>query len=311
MAYHQPVLKREVVKFLLDGDRRLFIDCTLGAGGHTEALLEAADRPVKILGIDKDPDALVLARKRLSGLPGVIIEQGDYAALDETAAKAGINEVDGILADLGQSSDQLRDPARGFSHRLDGPLDMRYDPQTGHGAADIINSCSQDELAEIFRRYGQERAARRIASAVVRSRPVSSTGQLASIIRKAVPGAYIEKTLSRIFMALRIVVNNELEAIERLLPIAHQLLSPGGRMVFISYDSNQDRLVKDFFRLKSARCTCPPEIPVCVCNAKPELRVLTPHVVKPARDEIQSNPRSRSARLRAAEKLKIYHEETI
>ncbi|NQT33751.1 16S rRNA (cytosine(1402)-N(4))-methyltransferase RsmH [bacterium] len=308
MAFHQPVLTREVIKILLEGDRKLFLDCTLGAGGHSEALLEAAEQPIKIFGIDKDPEALVLAEQKLKNREGIVLEHGDYALLDEVAEKFGFSAFDGILADLGQSSDQMEDSIRGFSHRFDGKLDMRYNPQSDLTAQEIVNEYSASELTDIFRRYGQERMSKQIAETIVRSRPVVGTVQLADLIRKSCPGKYIQKTLARIFMALRIVVNDELTAIEKLMPGAHKLLNPGGRMVFISYDSNQDRIVKDFFRLKSRICVCPDILPVCVCNTTPELKILTRRVIKPGPEEIETNPRSRSARLRAAEKLTISHE---
>ncbi len=303
MAFHKPVLVEKVVEILLDVDGELFIDCTLGAGGHSEALFEAADHPIRILGIDKDPDALSLAAKRLAGRKGITIERGSYVSLDDLAAKHGFIEVDGILADFGQSSDQLEDPARGFSYRTEGPLDMRYDPYSGTTAAEIVNECSRTEIAEIIRCYGQERMANRIAVAIVRSRPLHTTTQLSSVVRKACPGAYIEKTLARVFMALRVFVNDELSTFKELLPKALGLLRIGGRMVFISYDSNQDRIVKEFFRTRSQTCTCPPGLPVCVCDAHPELKILTHRVIKPGTLEIETNPRSRSARLRAAQKI--------
>ncbi len=308
MAFHKPVLTCEVINVLLEGDRKLFLDCTLGAGGHSEALLDAAKQPIKIFGIDKDPEALVLAKEKLKNRKGIVLEQGDYALLDEVAERFGLLGFDGILADLGQSSDQMEDSARGFSHRIDGKLDMRYNPQSDLMAQEIVNEYSASELTDIFRRYGQERMSKRIAETIVRSRPVVGTVQLADLIRKSCPGKHIRKTLARIFMALRIVVNDELTAIEKLMPGAHKLLKPGGRMVFISYDSNQDRIVKDFFRLKSRTCVCPDTLPVCVCNTTPELKILTRRVIKPGSEEIETNPRSRSARLRAAEKLTISHE---
>jgi len=303
MAHHKPVLVEKVVEILLDVDGELFIDCTLGAGGHSEALFEAADHPIRILGIDKDTDALSLAIKRLAGRKSITIERGSFNNLDDIAAEHEFIEVDGILADFGQSSDQLEDPVRGFSHRTEGPLDMRYDPYSGSTAAEIVNERSQTELAEIIRRYGQERMANRIAVAIIRSRPLHTTTQLSSVVRKACPDAHINKTLARVFMALRVFVNDELSAIKGLLPKALGLLRIGGRMVFISYDSNQDRIVKEFFRTRSQTCTCPPGLPVCVCDAHSELKILTPRVIKPGRLEIETNPRSRSARLRAAQKI--------
>lgn len=311
MALHKPVLTSVVTELLLEGERRLFIDCTIGGGAHAAALLNASERSIRIFALDKDPAALKLAAERLSGYKDVTILQGDYASLDEIAVEWSIIEVDGIFADFGQSSDQLEDHERGFSHRFDGPLDMRYDNRSGLTATEIVNEYSKSELTEIFRRYGQERQASRIAAAIIRKRPVYRTGQLADLIRRNSSGAFIEKTLARVFMALRTEVNSELNAIAKLLPRAFTLLKQDGRMVLISYDSNQDRIVKDFFRLKSRPCTCPPSLPVCVCGARPELKILTPHVIKPDKVEIDINPRSRSAKLRAAEKIPYNNEEAV
>jgi len=310
MANHQPVLVEKVIEYLLGGERELFLDCTLGSGGHTAALLEAAGKPIRIFAFDKDPEAVKAAAKNLEGRSGVIIDQGDYSQLDTLAVKCGITLVDGIFADLGQSSMQLDDPERGFSHRFDGPLDMRYNQSDDLSASEIVNSMTKDQLIDILGFYGQERKAKAIALAIVRSRPIKGTSQLAALIRKVCPADHIEKTLARVFMALRVAVNDELSSIEQFLCKALVLLRKTGRLVLISYDSNQDRIVKRFFREKSLTCTCPPKLPVCVCGKIAELKVLTPHVVIPGSMEIKQNPRSRSARLRAAEKVANAHEKT-
>ncbi|MDP8239884.1 MAG: 16S rRNA (cytosine(1402)-N(4))-methyltransferase RsmH [Candidatus Hatepunaea meridiana] len=301
---HKPILVRESVGMLLENNRKLFIDTTLGSGGHTRALFDAAEIPIQILGIDKDQEALDLARGRLKGEEGVTILHGDFANLDEAVERWGVSKrVDGIIADLGQASFQINQPNRGFSYQLNGPLDLRYDRTSGKTAAEVINRYSQTELTEIIYRYGQESRAKRIAAAIVRNRPLYRTTELAEVIRKACPGAHIYKVLSIIFNVLRVEVNDELSSIKELMPQAFGFLKPGGRMVVLSYDSNQDRIVKKFFREKSRKCICPPELPVCICNYKPELKILTHHVIKPCKEEIEANPNARSARMRAMEKL--------
>jgi len=303
-AVHQPVMVETVVRFLLEGGGSRFIDCTVGAGGHCEALMRSAGKALKIYGIDRDPEAIGLARSRLSSRKRVVLTRGNYADLEEIADGWGVSRVDGILTDFGQSSDQLDDPKRGFSHRFDGPLDMRYDTTTGLAAAELINQSSREEIVLILRRYGEVfREAKRIAEAIVRARPLDRTGQLADIVREVCHEPFIQKALARVFMAFRIAVNDELHAIDQLLPQIHRLLVPGGRMVFISYDSHQDRRVKSCLTRLTGACTCPPGLPVCVCGARRELEILTRRVVRPTQSEVQTNPRCRSARLRAAVKL--------
>jgi 16S rRNA (cytosine1402-N4)-methyltransferase len=218
------------------------------------------------------------------------------------AQEWGVGPVDGVLADFGQSSDQLDDPVRGFSHRLAGPLDMRYDPSGGITAAELINGLDRRGLEVILKEYGEERQAARIAAAVIRSRPIETTDALAEVVRRVCSPQFIQKTLARVFMALRMAVNDEAGAIPNLLPQVLALLTPGGRMVFISYDSHQDRPVKDFFRRMSRGCSCPAEFPVCICGGKPQIRVLTRRAIRPSAEETAANPRSRSARLRGAVK---------
>jgi 16S rRNA (cytosine1402-N4)-methyltransferase len=303
MILHQPVLSSVVVKFLLSDGRKTFIDCTLGGGGHTIALLQAAKYPIRIYGVDMDNEALDKAKERLADYKNITFIHGDFASLDVMIAKHGIDEVDGILADFGQSFDQIEDGQRGFAFKYDGPLDMRYNTQEMPTAADIVNSYTKQELTNLIYHNSQERQASKIAASIVRERPLHTTGQLADLIRRSSHRSFVEKTLARVFMALRVEVNSELKAIDNLLPISHKLLRSGGRAVFISYDSNQDSRVKNFFRMKSRKCECPSKLPVCVCGLKPELKILTHRVVKPDLAEIEDNPRSRSARLRAAEKI--------
>ena len=300
---HKPVLLQTVVHLLKDA--RSIVDCTINGGGHSIALLESSERPLQLLGTDRDPVALQNVRKRLSKWDGVTLMHGDFGTFDEFVSQWGIGQIDGVLADFGLSSNQLDDPDRGFSYRYDSPLDMRYDQTEDTSADDIINCYQHKELTHILYQYGEERNAGRIAAAIVRSRPIRSTSHLADVIRGCCPNRFIEKTLARVFMAVRVALSGELEAIEKLLPAAFKWLKPGGRMIFISYDSSEDRLVKQFIRRKAQGCICPPQIPVCQCNHHPELKDLTPRIIRPEQTEINTNPRSRAAKLRAAEKLPI------
>ncbi|NQU05807.1 MAG: 16S rRNA (cytosine(1402)-N(4))-methyltransferase RsmH, partial [Calditrichaeota bacterium] len=278
MVLHLPVLSSIVADYLLADDRSTFIDCTLGGGGHAIALFENAKSSISIYGLDKDLEALKMAKERLADNKNITYLHGDFATLDVMMAKLGIDEVDGILADFGQSFDQIEDGQRGFSFKYDGPLDMRYGTHEGFTAADIINEYTKQELTSLIYHNSQERQASRIAAAIVRERPLYTTGQLADLIRRSSHRSFIEKTLARVFMALRVEVNDELKAIDSLLPITLSLLKPGGRAVFISYDSNQDSRVKSFFKMKSRTCDCPPNLPLCVCGLKPELKLLTRRV---------------------------------
>ena len=277
----------------------------MGAGGHAERLLERGPE-IHLLGIDRDPDALALARERLARFPGrVELVSGDFGDLD--ALLEGKPPANGILADLGVSSMQLDRGERGFSFRRDGPLDMRMGP-TGRTAADIVATASVDELTRIFRDYGEERMAAKIARGIVAERtrvPIQTTRQLARIVAgaKATGGREKIDPATRVFQALRIEVNHELVALARFLAAAVARLKPGGRLAVISYHSLEDRLVKDAFRRDSGVCFCPPRLPACVCGARAALRVLTRRPIRPGDAEQRRNARSRSARLRVAERL--------
>lgn len=302
MATHVPVMAERVARLMLDSGGECFVDCTLGGGGHSAAIFDMATRPVRIYGIDLDSTALKSAEQRFDGYKGFFTKQGNFADLADLSAQLGLDQVDGILADFGLSSLQLDDPLRGFAHRLDGPLDLRYDQSSGITAADLVNSLSRYDLLHIIKTYGEERRAAQIASEIIRNRPLERTTQLADIVRKICAGKYVEKSLARVFMAFRIAINKDLDAIDKMLPSALELLRPGGRLVIISYDSSQDRRVKLFFRHHAQSCSCPPTLSVCVCDARAELTILTKKPIRPERDEIMANPRSRSGKLRAAEK---------
>lgn len=285
-----------------------FIDGTVGAGGHAAALLASTEPDGLLLGIDRDPAALAFATRRLSRFGERFIPLlGSYADMDKAAPPLGFTAVDGILLDLGLSSRQLDDAQRGFSFLKEGPLDMRFDPRQGETAADLINNLSAEELAEIFRRYGEEPHSRRIARIVVAARPLHTTTGLAEVIERGIgrqgkPGRH---PATRVFQALRIAVNDELAEVERGLRAALSLLKPGGRLAIISFHSLEDRLVKNFIRDAARDCICPPEQPVCTCGRQPELKPVTRKAVKASADEIAANPRSRSARLRVAARMNI------
>ena len=280
-----------------------FVDATVGAGGHAEFLLERGTE-IRLLGIDRDPDALALAGERLARFAQRFeLVAGDFADLD--ALLAGRLPAAAILADLGVSSMQLDRGERGFSFRRDGPLDMRMGP-TGRTAADIVSTASVDELTRIFRDYGEERMAAKIARGIVAERtrgPIQTTRQLARIVAGQKGSREKIDPATRVFQALRIEVNQELVALGRFLAAAVARLKPGGRLAVISYHSLEDRIVKDAFRRDSGVCSCPPKLPTCICGARAALRLLTRRPIRPGEAELRRNPRSRSARLRVAEKL--------
>ena len=280
-----------------------FVDATVGAGGHAEFLLERGTE-IRLLGIDRDPDALALAGERLARFAQRFeLLAGDFADLD--ALLAGRLPAAAILADLGVSSMQLDRGERGFSFRRDGPLDMRMGP-AGRTAADIVATASVDELTRIFRDYGEERMAAKIARGIVAERtrgPIQTTRQLARIVAGQKGSREKIDPATRVFQALRIEVNQELVALGRFLAAAVARLKPGGRLAVISYHSLEDRIVKDAFRRDSGVCSCPPKLPTCICGARAALRLLTRRPIRPGEAELRRNPRSRSARLRVAEKL--------
>lgn len=303
-APHQPVLYEEIIHALRPAPGGRYIDGTLGAGGHSAGLLEASAPTGEVLAFDLDPQAITLACARLAAFGTRIhIVQASYVEMAEHAARLGWQAVDGILLDLGVSSMQLDTPERGFSFLRDAPLDMRFSPAAPHSAADLVNSLPEDELVEIFFRYGEERRARRIARAIVQNRPIATTGQLADLALKTLGKTERIHPATRLFQALRIVVNRELEAIETVLPVAINLLRPGGRLAVIAFHSLEDRIVKETFRRESTDCLCPPRQPVCTCGHRARLREITRKPIQAGPAELQANPRARSAKLRVAEKL--------
>jgi len=319
---HVPVMLQEVLEFLQPGAGAHYIDGTLGGGGHTQAILERSAPDGKVLGIDTDAQAIARIKERLSDFVNngrLVLVHGNFAELARIVHEAGFASVEGVLLDLGFSSYQVDDPQRGFSFSSDGPLDMRLDQSQAESAADIVNSASEQELADIFWRYGEEKRSRQIARRIVQQRErgaITRTAQLAQLAAAGVPykpGAIHPAT--RVFQALRIAVNHELERLEKALPQILDVLSmnkalpvggqeelrgSGGRMVIIAFHSLEDRLIKEFMRREAKDCLCPPHVPVCVCGHKARLRLLTPKPVTPTVEEVTANPRARSAKLRAA-----------
>lgn len=310
---HTPVLLEEALRSLAVRPDGRYIDCTAGLGGHSEAIAQQLSGDGALLCIDQDSEALEFARARLAPFGRrVSFAHGNFRELARLAAEAGFAEADGILMDLGVSSLQFGDPGRGFMFGQDGPLDMRMDPRSGGvTAAELVNNLDETSLANLFYQYGEERQSRRIAASVVRARPVETTWQLAKAVEQAVGSARGRTHIhpaTKVFLALRIRVNGELDSLDTGLPQAHSLLgfgphSEGGRLVVISFHSLEDRIVKTYLRRESTACLCPPEVPMCICKHQPTLRLLDRHAIKPTESEIARNPRARSAVLRAAQRV--------
>lgn len=313
---HVPVLLREVIEGLRVAPGGVYIDGTVGAGGHSAAIMERAGESGRLLGLDTDPTALELAAARLQPY----IERGqvklartNFETLAEVAEAEGFMEADGVLLDLGVSSMQLDRPERGFSFRAEGLLDMRLDPEGPDTAADLVNGLPENELADLIYKYGEEPASRRIARRIAEERAreaITTTERLASIVYSALGGRVAGRTRNPIhpatktFQALRIAVNRELEVLETGLAAAVKVLKPGGRLAVISFHSLEDRAVKLFMRQEQKGCICPPEYPTCMCGRQPTLTIINSKPIEAADEEARANPRSRSARLRVGEKRK-------
>ena len=301
---HIPVLYDQIMYWLHPQAEGRYLDGTLGGAGHTRGLLELSSPSGRVLALDTDPEAITRARESLTAFgERVILAQGNFGDLKMLAETHHVAPVQGIVLDLGLSSYQLDNEARGFSFQREGPLDMRMNPTQEFTAADVVNSLPAAELADILWRYGEERFSRRIAQNIVTHRPIRTTTDLAQAVRQVVHSREKIDPATRTFMALRIYVNQELEMLEEALPAARDILSPGGRMAIISFHSLEDRLVKQFFQTESRDCICPPELPFCVCGHRATLKILTKKPVRPSEDEVRSNSRSRSAKLRVAERL--------
>lgn len=321
-SQHVSVMLDEVLKFLQPTVGGLYIDGTLGGGGHTAAILEQSAPTGRVLGIDTDEHALQRVRAQFPAFVDsgrLVLAHGNFADMGSIATEHGFTSVQGVLLDLGFSSDQMDDPQRGFSFAADGPLDMRLDQSLAVSAADLVNTASEQELADIFWKYGEERRSRQIARRIVREREqgtITRTAQLARIAAAGVPfkpGTIHPAT--RVFQALRIAVNQELERLETVLPHILTLLEQptnvvqegegqhGGRMAIIAFHSLEDRIVKEFMRREATDCICPPRIPVCICGHKAQLHILTSKPLTPQIQETERNSRARSAKLRVAERI--------
>ena len=315
-AHHIPVLCHEVIDFLKPKPDGIYIDGTIGLGGHSAAILENSLPDGRVIGIDLDVEALAIAKDRLHGFEGrYSLINGNFAEIDVLLERQSVHAVDGILLDLGVSSLQLDTPHRGFSFNHTGPLDMRMNVEHGSDreaetmltAMKVVNNSTINVLTDIFRRYGEERFAKKIAGRIVQARqqgPIKTTTQLAEIVKRTVPQkASKVHPATRVFQALRIHVNTELENLETGLDVARSLLKPGGCLCVISFHSLEDRIVKHRFQRWAQTCICSPKMPVCICNHNPSVEILTKRPVLPSAAEIQQNPRARSAKLRAARKL--------
>lgn len=302
---HRSVHYQETIEYLAPKSSGRYLDCTAGAGGHSFGILEASSPDGQLIALDLDPSAVQLAKDRLSpfGKRASVVHESYLNAADVLAEK-GWDNADGILLDLGVSSMQLDQIERGFSFRTDAPLDMRFDPTKGQTAADLVNNLDEKELADIIWRYGDERLSRKIARRIVQNRPILTTFELADAIRSAFGGKPSKiDPATRSFQAIRIAVNDELRTIEEAIPSLIELLAPKGRIAIISFHSLEDRIVKQTFKRESVDCICPPEQLICSCGHKASIKILTNRPISPTDEEVEVNPRARSAKLRVAEKM--------
>ncbi len=307
---HSPVMIEEAVSYLRPRPGKTYVDATVGAGGHSDAILSSAGEGAKLIGIDADPDAVSIARRRLERFGDrVSIVNTNFARIEDAVASSGTEKVDGIIADLGISGMQISQSGRGFSFSADEPLDMRMDTSLKITAADIVNTAGGRELTGIIKKYGEERFASRVASAIVRERehnPLKTSRELARIVSSAIPARFHPpKThpATRTFQALRIEVNNEIGNLETFMEKAPQILNTGARMVVISFHSLEDRVVKKSFNFMSLDCVCPPGLPRCGCGKERAVKVITRKPALPSAEEILRNPRARSSKIRVAERV--------
>lgn len=304
--FHIPVLGRTVVERLLTSAAGTFIDGTIGGGGHAELFLEQLSDQGMYIGIDRDSEAIAFAKKRLKRYKNISFYHGIFSEIDLALKKFDIDKVDGILLDLGVSSHQIDEDRRGFAFRPGVNLDMRMDEHENITAANVLNRFSENDLIKIFREYGEERHSARIARLICTQRvkgEIRKSDQLLEIINRCVPARFALKSYARIFQALRIEVNDELNILKTALEQSLLYLKPGGRIGVIAYHSLEDRIVKQFFNREENPCVCPPELPLCVCGKRPRMKRIRPYLIKPDTAETVENPRSRSAKLRIGERL--------
>lgn len=306
---HQAVLLNEAVEYLNIKKDGIYLDGTLGRAGHSSEILKHLSEQGKLIAVDRDTAAIKAVRERFPGEDRLVLEHSNFQDFDQVFAKLGIEAVDGMLFDLGVSSPQLDNPERGFSYQKDGPLDMRMNPEQKLTAKDIVNNYSQAQLEKIISEYGEENWAARIAEFIVKMRKekeIDTTADLVEVIKAAIPKAVRRSgghPARRTFQALRIETNNELEQLKNLIDKAVSYLNPGGRLVIITFHSLEDRIVKHKFRDLAKDCTCPPDFPICVCDKKSEVKVITRSPIQASKEEKEANPRSRSAKMRVAEKI--------
>jgi 16S rRNA (cytosine1402-N4)-methyltransferase len=309
MTRHVPVMVREVVELLNPQPGAILVDGTVGSGGHSEALLEKLGGQGRIIGIDRDEQALARTRDRLARFERVELVQGNFSELEEILDRLQVDTADGFLFDLGVSSEQLEEGERGFSFLKEGPLDMRMNPRSGKTAADLVNRLPEEELAKLFREGGEERWARRLARHIAESRQRSlfkNTAELAALITAAIPARARPRKIhpaTKAFQALRYAVNEELASLVPALAAALHRSKVGSRITVLSYESHSDGVTKGWFRHLARSCRCPPFLPTCQCEGRPLVRLLTPRPLVPSDEEIALNPRARSAKLRAIEVL--------
>lgn len=308
--HHVSVMLEEAVDKLVWKNSGIYVDGTVGGAGHSQEILKRLEEEGRLIGIDRDMNALDAAKVRLKQYEDkVLLAHSNFSSIKTVLRNNNIDRVDGVLLDLGVSSPQLDEAERGFSYMQDAPLDMRMDKTSALTAGVVVNKYSEDELRDIISEYGEERWASRIARFIVKERakhPIETTGELVDLIKNAIPAAARREgphPAKRTFQAIRIAVNRELEEIEKVIPDIIDVLTSGGRVCIITFHSLEDRIVKDAFRKLANPCTCPPEFPVCVCNNKPSITVITRKPIIPGEQEIANNPRARSAKLRVAQKL--------
>jgi 16S rRNA (cytosine1402-N4)-methyltransferase len=304
--HHVPVMLDEVLDFLIVNSEGNYFDGTLGFGGHSSKILQKLDSNAKLIATDKDEDAFKYCKEKFSSDNRVTIYNTSFTKIRTIYLLENIEGFDGIFADLGVSSYQFDNKESGFTYREETVLDLRMDKTVGKPAYEFLNTAKQEEIANVLFQFGEEKKSRRIARKIAQERDTASiktTTQLKELVEAVIPRQHLNKTLSRIFQALRIYVNNELDELKEFLSQSVELLNSGGRIAILSYHSLEDRIVKEFFKHEALTCICPPEIPVCVCDKESRLKILTKKPLLPSEDEIKINPRARSAKLRVAEKI--------
>lgn len=304
--YHIPVLYNETLETLVLNPDGVYVDCTLGGGGHSEGILKKLSEKGVLISIDQDDAAIEYAKKRLGGFKNWKVFKSNFENLEKVIYMAGYDKVDGILMDIGVSSNQLNDPERGFSYRYEARLDMRMNNSSGISAYEIVNNYDEGAISKILFEYGEERFARKISRIICQTRaekPIETTGELVSIIKRAYPGRSEKHPAKKTFQALRIEVNKELEVLENALNKSIDLLKVGGRLSVITFHSLEDRIVKTMFKNFATGCICPPRLPICICNHKATIRLVIKKPITPSKEELEINNRSRSSKLRVIERI--------